>query len=363
MRLRQDSEAKGMLWRTSVCRGELAGLLPRRKHLGRKYPSRAAACSMPAWKFLARKAWLMGAVLVLCGCGSGTHLQTFTTTVDALSTEDLSGPCRYDLAIPADTVEQAGVLVIFERGDSRLVYEDMRIRELTFDLHLASVFAYECNAKSYGDLQSDASKGPARALTTALAQLAVTSRRPELATAPVYLYGFSAAGALSMTMAEALPDRIAGAISYAAGSAYLNIEDLRISSQTARVPMLMMANAQDQIVGTFRNKKYFERGRTLDAPWAYAVQNNTGHCCNESTLNLVLPWVRAIATGQGAAAGTMMSFSCVPDGVADSYGTIDCSFVSPDIGVAGGSAKESGWLPDPVSARAWFGWVTSRSTN
>lgn len=316
---------------------------------------------------------LLSAVTALAGCGSGVHLDTISVSVDPLPTDDLSGPCSYDLIAPDNTLPQAAVLVVFERGDSDKVFQDMAIRQLTYDLHIAQVFAHQCNAASYDDLQSDAGRGPARALSEALTQFATMTQHPEISSAPVILYGFSAAGALSMTMAEAMPDRVLGAISYAPGSAYLNVAELPISDGAAHVPMLIMANARDQVVGTYRNKKYFERGHALGAPWAYAVQNSTGHCCNQSTLNLIVPWIRAMVSTETAADGNTVKFSCAPDGVLDSYGSTDCSFTSAALGTpasaTAGSGKQSfapqdsGWLPDAASAQAWLSWVSNPNTN
>lgn len=308
------------------------------------------------------KSLLTFAIVALTGCGFGVRLATISTTVAPLATDDLSGPCSYEVPISTNPATQNAVLVIFERGDSLQLFEDPSVQQMALDLHITTVFAHQCNAISYGDLQSNASKGPARALVTALGQFAVTTHHPELATAPVILYGFSAAGALAMTMTEAKPDRVLGAIAYAPGSAHLNLQDLPLIS-AAGIPMLILANADDQIVGTSRNKTYFQRGRALGAPWGYAVQNNTGHCCNLSTLNVILPWIRAIVAKQSAIEGSTVSFRCVPNGVSDSYNSTDCSFAFAGLGKPTSATQQTGWLPDSSSAQAWFTWVTNPATN
>ena len=245
------------------------------------------------------------AVVVLSGCGLGVRINTITTTVAPLATDDLSGPCIYEMAGPPDAATQSGVLVVFERGDDVQIFEDPSIQKMALELNLTTVFAHQCDAISYGDLQSDASQGPARALFLALGQFATITHHPEFATTPVILYGFSAAGTLAMTMSEARPDR---------------------------------------------------------APWGYAVQNDTDHCCNLSTLNIILPWIRAIAAKPPVSAGSPVSFVCVPDGAYDSYGTPDCDFTFAGLGDPT-STEESGWMPDDPSAQAWYPWVTSPHTN
>ena len=113
------------------------------------------------------------------------------------------------------------------------------------------------------------------------------------------LYGFSAAGVLTATMANAIPTRMMGAIEYASGSGYVNLDDILVSAAATRIPTLVLANAKDEDAGTARSYRYFLRGRVTGMPpWAYAVQNATDHCCNLSTRNLILPWIQAVASQQ-----------------------------------------------------------------
>ncbi len=302
--------------------------------------------------------------LSLLGCGTIVKLDTLATTVAPLSSEDLSGPCRYELLLPEESAPQVAVLVIFERGDSLKLFEDADLREVTTELHITTIFAHQCNSRSTGDLQADATKGPARALFAALTQFSALTQHPELARSPVLLYGFSAAGVLAITLTQAEPSRVLGAIPYAAGSGYLSLDNVPVSSGGAEVPMLMMANSVDSVVGTHRTLDYFDRGRSVGAPWAYAVQNDTGHCCNLSVKPLMIPWIRAIATLRTPAApGELVSFHCTPDGVKDSYGLTDCRFTSAGPGVPMSPEEESGWLPDSLSVGAWLAWVTGTGTN
>jgi dienelactone hydrolase len=303
-----------------------------------------------------------------------------TTTVARLAAEDLVGGCQYDVVLPRDVPDTAGTVVIFDRADSLDLFDDVKVRTTASSLGIALVFAHECNAKSYPDLQADAAKGPGRALFVGLQQLATATSHPELATHKVILYGFSAAGVLAATMTNYAPQRILGIVAYAPGSAYVNLDRVRPSPASAAIPALILGNAEDTAAGTTRGYSYFQRGRALHAPWAFAVQNGVGHCCNLSTRNVFLPWIVAMLTpaseyvtgptqSTSAASsnginGVSGSFLCSPDGIVDAHGDVNCRFTSATVGPPGSSSNETaGWLPTSQSANAWLVWVKNASGN
>ena len=319
-------------------------------------------------------------LLSLAGCG-GTVVSGLGTSVAALPSEDLEGPCLYDLQLAtgpgAAAIPQAGALVIFERGDSASFYNDTAVQATAQHLHLAMIFARECDAASTGDLQPDATKGPGRALFAALSQFGGTTGHPELTNAPVILYGFSATAVLSATLTNAYPARVLGVISYAAGSAHYNLDTLAVSSGAGHVPLLILANAQDPASGTQRSASYFGRGWAKGAPWVFAVQNTTAHCCTLTTRDVTLAWITALlqtqattgANGQfvlnaiASPAPPTVRFSCKSDGIVDAQSETNCQFVSASIlpSTAGGSSV--GWLPDGAAATAWLAWVINTGTH
>lgn len=316
----------------------------------------------------------------LAGCG-GTVISGLGTSVATLPTEDLSGPCTYELQLATATggaaVTQSGVLVIFERGDSSDLYNDTAVQAMAQQKHLAMIFARECDAASTGDLQPDATAGPGRALFTALAQLGATTGHPELTNAPVILYGFSAAGVLTATLTNAYPSRVLGAISYAAGSAHYDLDDLVVSTGATHVPALVLANAQDDKSGTQRSYSFFQRGWIQGAPWAFAVQNTTDHCCTLTTRSLMIAWITALlqaqtttgANGQAvlhapaSPAPPTVRFLCQPNSIVDAQGDTNCQFSSASLLPSTAGGPTPSWLPDSQVAAAWLSWVTNTGTN
>lgn len=334
---------------------------------------------MPVGRVLRAKLSRFSVLLLaaaLTGCGSGI-LQLSSTTVAPLASEDIAGPCRYDIDNMGAEAQQ-GILVLFERGDTSALYQDPSFRQAIHALHYTVVWAHECLSLSENNLQPDATKGQTRMLFAALSNLASLTNHPELATTGVILYGFSAAGVLTASMANDHPDRLLGTIQYAAGSAYVNLDSISVSTAAASIPTLILANAQDRASGTSRSYRYFQRGRALGAHWAYGVQNATNHCCNLSTRNVVLAWIQSVAASnvsaavaQNAAAaapagpGALSHFLCSPDGVKDGQGEINCEFVAAGLGQGstGSMQGSTGWLPDQTAATAWLAWVTNPTTN
>ena len=327
------------------------------------------------------------ALATLIGCSTITAPYLPTTQVTALPGEDLSGPCLYSLRLmtgpppskgaPPAFVAQAGVLVIFERGDSEQVFVDPKVIAMAAQLHLAMIFAYECDAVSFPDLQVNAAQGPSRALLTALSQFAVSTSHPELASSNLILFGFSAGGYLSTTMTNDIPSRILGAIPFAPASPYFDLDDVAVTPAAAGVPMLILANGDDSDAGTQRPINLYFRGWNMGAPWGFAVQKDTGHCCTDSAESLLVPWVTGLMTQQTTTSATgaavlrrqanpavpNVRFYCAPDGQVDVFFNNDCAFPTASVLPSMDGGAYAGWLPDAASAIAWQDWVLNPGTN
>lgn len=325
---------------------------------------------------LARICALVGVLVLTSGCGM-IGGPTATTSVTPLPGEELAGPCIYDLQLTAPKVTQTGVLVIFERGDSAALFADTDVQAMTAKLSMAMVYAHQCNSVPGGDIQADGNVGPGRALFTALTQFASMTKHPELANADVVLFGFSAGGVLSITTTNAFPERVLGAIPFAAGDAQLNLANEGVTAGAARVPMLILANADDPASGTQLSYNFFKRGWAVGAPWGFAVQNGTGHCCTDSSKSLLIPWVTAIMQGQTTSSPTgqavlkaqtvpvspTVRFLCSPDGITDGQGSTNCHISSESVLPATSGGPDSAWLPDATTAAAWVNWVSNPATN
>lgn len=336
----------------------------------------------------------LGCVLAFtAGCGTIIAGPGETITIQPIAGEDLSSGCVFDINMPDDPMGttnqasnpntpsyvEAATLVIYQRGDSATLFNDPQIQDMAAKLHLVTVFAHQCNSKVTGDIQGDATKGPGRAIFAALNKYATDNGHPEIATNKLILSGFSAAGILSITMEGAYPDRVLTAIPYAAGSAYINLDQVAVTQAMAAIPNLVLANAYDSQSGDQRSLRYFQRGAALGAVWSLAVQNHTDHCCVLSTRDIMIPWITALTPATtlktpGAALSAVayrtyalpstpsVSFLTYNDGWPDDQGELSFWIPTAAMSPTGGGPTQA-WMPDQASAEAWYKWVTSPGTN
>ena len=334
----------------------------------------------------------MASMCLVAGCGTIIAGPGETIRVAPLATEDLADSCQFDMNLPDSPLQKAGqspattapiptevaTLVIYERGDSADLFNDNQVQQMAASLHLVTVFAHQCNAKSFDDIQPDASKGPGRALFAALSTYATDTGHPEIATNKVIPFGFSAAGVLSVTLASTFPERVLTVIPYASGSAHFDLDTVSVTAAMTRIPTLVLANAYDSQSGDQRSYRFFKKGATIGAPWNLGVQNHTDHCCTLSVRNVMIPWITALVPPSSVTAVTsaassvrysttvpvtpVVSFDWYTDGWPDAQGVSD--FWVPAAGILPTIAgAERGWVPDAATADAWLKWVTSPGTN
>ena len=271
------------------------------------------------------------------------------------------------------------MLVVFERSDSLKLFEDPTLIAAAQGMHMAMLYAYQCNAASFDDLQPDATEGPGRALFQGLNQFAVSLNHPELAQANVFLTGFSAAGYLSVTTALEYPGRVLGTIPYAPAAAVDDLDTVVVTPAAARIPSLILVSATDIAAGDQKPFFLFDRGWGQGAPWGFASQHALNHCCVDSVAPILIPWMSAIFTEYTAAqtnglvalkslnapAAPVVAFQIASDGSFDPFGYQDFFFGLASILPSADGAAEpfQAWLPDQASAQAWLTWVTNPNGN
>ncbi len=326
--------------------------------------------------------------LLMTGCGFVREPNLPETTVAKVAGEDMADTCTYALRvangpvlIPGQSpsqIPQTAVLVVFERLDSLNLFEDPAVIAAAQNLHMAMMYAYQCNASSFDDLQPVASAGPGRALFQALNQFSVSLSHPELANANVFVTGFSAAGYLSVTLAAEHPDRVLGVIPYAPASAYYDLGSLEVSPKLAQVPALILVSAQDTAAGDQRPFFLFLNGWVQGAPWGFASQHSVGHCCVDSIAPMLIPWMTAIfneytvtgssglVTPKGVVhpAPASVGFQIASDGSFDPFGWQNFYFGSASVfSSALPGEPYQAWLPDATNTAAWLAWVNNPDGN
>ena len=313
--------------------------------------------------------WLgVPAVAVWCLCAFSQVSREKQTIVNPLPLEEILEPCQYRMFLPETTRPIRAAWVIFDRGQDYLQwFRNRRIRAFASEQQLALVLAMHCRSKEREDMIVLPEKGAGRALFSALGQFADSEGRPELKSIGIIAMGWSGAGSLVARLAGYRPDRYVAGIAYAPGQYEpLGMDTIELSDQAVKAPQLIVANGGDNINGTERPyayfKKYYERG----APWTFAVQNRTPHCCLQNAETLILEWLRAILLagergrlGMGEHGYITAEFSSV----VDEWKRPVFNAASSRTGSKGKSKRgelPAGWMPSSMFSREWLAF-TSRS--
>jgi hypothetical protein len=96
-------------------------------------------------------------------------------------------------------------------------------------------------------------------------------------------------------MVSVAPDRVVAAVLSAPGHYEpFGINTVSLSKDALVIPELIIAGGRDDVSGTVRPYSYFQNYRSLGAPWAFVLQNNSPHCCTANAKDLILEWLKAI---------------------------------------------------------------------
>jgi hypothetical protein len=101
------------------------------------------------------------------------------------------------------------------------------------------------------------------------------------------------------------------------------------------VPALIIAGGNDAEAGTDDAEALWRQGRSVEAPWTFAIEPDAAHA-NEASIvfshELILPWIAAVLRQR-----------LEP-------GSARLRPVAPDTGWRG---DDAGWLPNEAAARGW----------
>ncbi len=285
------------------------------------------------------------------------------TIVAPLPDEQILAPCEYRLYLPETAAVIQSAWVIFDRGQDYLQwFHDRRVRAFAAEHRLALVIAMHCRSKEREDMIVLPEKGVGRALFSALDQFAASEQRPELKTVGIIAMGWSGAGSLVARLAGYRPGRYVAGIAYAPGQYDpLGMDTIELSDEAIRQPQLIIANGGDNVNGTERPYGYFRKYYDLGAPWTFAVQNQTPHCCLQNAQTLILEWLQAVLSP-----GNTGQYGCItpqPSPVFDEWKRPVFNAASSRVGRRNkckGRDLPAGRMPSAMFSREWLAF-TNRS--
>jgi len=316
----------------------------------------------------AARTFLTGTVLaisLLSGSSAAGRTEQYRTYVAPTPTETMLSPCEYELTLRDASRSVKAVLVIVERGwQVGNLYFDPEATAFAERFDLALVLARHCPAKTEKDMDIIPQNGIGRAMLTALNQFAQMSQHPEIAESKLILFSFSGGGSMVARMVAYAPERVLAAIEYAPGHREpIGIDTVELPEKALSVPQFIIANGADNICGTQRPYKYFEKyqGR---APLTFMVQNGVPHCCVMNVQAIVLLWLADVidrentlnpATRDKSWQGFIKTEdSDVRDDWKAPVWNVVQAWIEPPGSSAPQTAKTAGWMPSKRFAEAWL---------
>jgi dienelactone hydrolase len=296
-------------------------------------------------------------ILIIAGCLGALLLSTGSALAQATTTPDETIPpgrnfdkAEFRLWLPKDLAEIRAVVVLVpgSNGDGRREVEDATWQAFATRHGLALVgcrFSDKPHEQSFIEEYVNVSQGSGQALLDGLSGLAKRSQHPELATAPLLLWGMSAGGQFNYEFVAWKPERVAAFVVNKGGIYYS-----ALLPQPARaVPGMLFVGGKDLEFRTNTINGLFAVNRRAAALWALAEEPNAGHIVGrsrdmamiffEEVLPLRLP-LRPLQESSGFLGDLKAKTSQKQNGPAPNYPTA--------------------WLPTARVARAWEALVTEK---
>jgi hypothetical protein len=190
---------------------------------------------------------------------------------------------KFDLWLPDGLGVARGIVVISGHGSGEALYQHPELRRIARELHLA-LFKFVGNPMQRGFW-------PRSLLYARLQDFAQKSQHPELAHAPLFLYGHSNGTGFSAIFPATEGARVWAWVSMRPGTTFQVYQP-----GGARVPGLIIFGEDDPFFARpskEENLAVVEAMRKKhDALWNYAVEPKTGHGPGEKTWPLVFSFLR-----------------------------------------------------------------------
>jgi len=173
-------------------------------------------------------------------------------------------------------------------GDSRPEVDEPVWREFARKHQLAVVGVFLRSPENAIIQYWRAERGSGAALVASLDALAEKSGHPEIASAPLLMWGHSAGGVFNFGFACYAPERVLAFATIKEG-----LYDSPVSDEARAVPGLFIVGEKDRphrIIGA--NKAVFEN-RQRGARWCLAVEANVGHAISKAN-DIIIPFFEAV---------------------------------------------------------------------
>lgn len=188
----------------------------------------------------------------------------------------------------------------------------------------------------------EAEKWSGKIFLEVLKKLALESKHPEIADAPIALWGHSAGGQFNYNFACWKPERTVAFI--ANKGAYYG---LNAKPSVRKVPGLWILGAKDTDIRVKNITERFSDGRKQGALWALVAEPNEGHGVGRSR-DIGIVFIEESLAGRLDGAGKIKPI----DPTSGWVGNFETKQIEKSSLTSPGG-KETGWFPGEQTARLW----------
>jgi hypothetical protein len=268
---------------------------------------------------------------------------------------------EFRLWCPDDPAPRKAILVLVpgSNADGRSLVEDSVWRKFATTHKLALVgcrFTDKRHShKSFIEQYVQASQGSGQALLDALVAFSRRWKRPELADAPLLLWGMSAGGAFNYEFVAWRPERVVAFVVNKGGIYYSAL----VPQSSRDVPGILFTGEKDLEFRTNIIAGLFAVNRRAGALWALAEEPGTGHVAGRS-LDMALIFFEDLLTLRLGGPFSSENQRTAPAAILEKNGFIgdlkSKTFqAAKDVGLL---TSSTAWLPTLRIARAWQALIT-----
>jgi poly(3-hydroxybutyrate) depolymerase len=253
-----------------------------------------------------------------------------------------------------DAVSAVVVLMPGSNGDARLATDDAFWQEFATRNKVALLgcqLTDKPHDQNFIEAYAYAAQGSGQTLLDALQQLARDSKHPELAQAPLLLWGMSAGGEFNYEFVAWKPERVAAFVVNKGGIYYTALT----SQATRSVPGILFVGGKDLEFRTNTISGLFAVNRRAGALWAFANEPGVAHVVGRSRDVAAIFFEDVLASRRGESSGAVKPISAETGFIGD----LKTGTFQPAAGLKPPGAPTA-WLPTERVARAWQAMVTDK---
>ncbi|HEY4030057.1 MAG TPA: hypothetical protein VGM25_06910 [Caulobacteraceae bacterium] len=255
---------------------------------------------------------------------------------------------EFRLWLPPGAGAARAVLVLTpgSNGDGRAAVDDPAWQAFAARERVALIGVHLADKPPRGFIEQyiDVKRGSGEALLTAIAHLGQRAGHPELAAAPLLLWGMSAGGEFNYEFVAWKPERVAAFIVNKGGVYYSGI----LNDAARNTPGLLFTGEADMLSRTGIVSGLFMMNRRAGALWGYVQEKGLAHVEGHSPELARAFFSAVLARRLPPGAGALQALS--PD--SGFIGDPKTGEIRP---ARPGEAPDqtSAWLPSAEAARAW----------